>query len=332
MRFSILLLILVTIVLVSSASNSKRRKKKTDGRVETIVLVCLLGPFFSDPLSGVGTGEVTTWALNARGQAQVNNRKIGKSAKSPTYVYIHHSDLPEFQDRFPDGLWIAGLGIREPARGQIDDRSRVLSATAPGPRRDSGPYFLSRLGSARRLLASGADSETGSVCEEHHLRLPVEPVVIPTQRTSRDLSSVTSYRVPDSMANIEPEDCRFWSGELAKKFNLGPLAPPTCLENQLKPAQTVAQTAAQTATSKLHPSLRMITPDNKYKPGVGAVTFSKDDPGRVQAAQKVQNFPTWQLWGVVVIAVVLLLVTCFASSQQKEVDVYSPLKQNVDEF
>jgi len=192
---------------------------------------------------------------------------------------------------------------------------------------ENGRYGRRFRGSARRLLASGADSGTGA-CPADNLRLPVEITIVD--------SGVISYRVPDSMANIDTTGCSFWWGTYAKKFNLGPLAPPKCLENKLKSAQTVTQTAIV--------KRKVATSDNKPGP---AVMHSKEptiykDPKLVQgeavqtkpvlAAQKVQNFPTWQLWGVMVIAVVLLLVTCFASSQQKEVDVYSPLKQNVDEF
>jgi len=303
-------LILVTIVVTGSKQQIQKEEEEDRHELETIVLVCLLGPV----LTGV-SGAVTSWALNARGQNLVTRIDV---AQSPTYVYIHHSDLsdlPELQIGLPDGLWIRLFTNLGSAR-------RLLASDI----RPGGPNFDGGIGITKthklEIQHYGVDSGTGP-CPEDHLRLPVEPVV---------QSGVTSYRVPNSMANVEPEDCSFWWGTLAKKFNLGPLAPPKCLENQLTPDQKAAQIAAQTATSKLPSSLRMRTSDNKYIPGVGAVPFSQDDPGRVRAAQKVQNFPTWQLWGVVVIAVVLLLVTCFASSQQKEVDVYSLLKQNVDEF
>jgi len=254
-----------------------------------------------------------TVAFNERAKAQVTNIDA-----RTTYVYIQHSN--------PSDRWIP---TGRPLRTEDSTARRLLASMD----------LIDKISDSGHQKKAAADSGTGA-CPADHLRLPVESIVD---------NGVTSYRVPDSMANLDTKGCSFWWGTYAKKFNLGPLAPPKCLENKLKAAQTVTQTATV--------KRKVATSDNKPGPavmhsmgldnGIGAATIYKEptiykDPGLVQgeavqgrpvqAAQKVQNFPTWQLWGVMVIAAVLLLVTCFASSQQKEVDVYSPLKQNVDEF
>jgi len=337
MRFSILLFILVTIVV----SKQQLQKEEEEDRRE--LMAVLLGAVFGGITAAcaiIATGstvyhldrgshhariandhariandhagianeiaaaehELNILALNARGLIEV--------AQSRTYVHIQLSNPP-------DRRWIA-TGRPSPLPIEDSTARRLLAS------RD----VIDKSSNSGHQKKAAADSGTGA-CPAGHLRLPVISIV-------DSASGVTSYRVPDSMANIDTKGCSFWWGTYAKKFNLGPLAPPKCLENKLKSAQTVTQTAIV--------KRKVATSDNKPGPAVMQPTIYKD-PKLVQgeavqaepvqpvlAAQKVQNFPTWQLWGVMVIAVVLLLVTCFASSQQKEVDVYSPLKQNVDEL
>lgn len=165
-------------------------------------------------------------------------------------------------------------------------------------------------GSARRLLASSGDATVA--CPVTALRLPVAQVD-------------GQYRVPDSLANLNPtgqKGCLWWISQAAVKAKLTSLAPMKCLE--------IIEKAKSSVTSKVDEK----NGSGKQKTSTSTSTSNSGNPKLVQATQKVEIFPkfNWQVLGVALFGVALLLASCFASSQQKEVDLYFPLQENVDEF